>query len=291
MKTSLHRIITKDDLELVGLLYEPEDATKKVLVHVHGMAGNFYDNKFVDVLAKTLTDSGIAFFSFNNRGCEYIKDLVKIEDGKRGIVRIGDTYEKFDDCILDIQAGIDFVESRGFSEIHVSGHSLGAPKVAYYTSLTQDPRLASIIFLSPADMVGLAKEDENYERDVVTVNKMITQGIGNEILPFLVWDDNYLTANSYMSISDEKSKVAVFNFYNPEDKLEVLGKINIPVLTVRGRQDFALTITADETVNAMKKALNSSTKIETNILGDADHGFNNYEQQLADIIKSWIQKT
>ena len=51
MKTSLHRITTSDGIELVGLLYEPEVATKKILVHVHGMAGNFYENKFLDAIA------------------------------------------------------------------------------------------------------------------------------------------------------------------------------------------------------------------------------------------------
>ena len=34
----------------------------------------------------------------------------------------------------------------------------------------------------------------------------------------------------------------------------------------------------------------SSLKVETNILGEADHGYTNYEQQLADAINIWIQK-
>ena len=101
MKTSLHRIVTKDSIELVGLLYEPEVPTKKVLVHVHGMAGNFYENKFLDFMAKTLTAKGISFFAFNNRGCELMKDLTKTNNGTRQIVRIGDAYEIFEDCLLD----------------------------------------------------------------------------------------------------------------------------------------------------------------------------------------------
>ncbi len=32
-----------------------------------------------------------------------------------------------------------------------------------------------------------------------------------------------------------------------------------------------------------------SSKVETNILGDADHGFNEYEQMLADVLLNWIK--
>jgi dienelactone hydrolase len=289
MKTSFQRIKTKGNLELVGLLYEPETETKKVLVHIHGMAGNFYENKFLDYIARTLTSNGIAFFAFNNRGCEYIKDLIKIDGDKRDIVRIGDTYEKFEDCLLDIQASIDFVDSNGYSEIHLSGHSLGAPKVAYYASEIKDSKLKSVIFLSPADMVGLAMADEHFERDISTAKKMISEGKGEEILPFIVWGDAYLTANAFMSLGDESSKVNIFNFYDPISKLPVLGKISISALTVMGKKDLALTVSIDETMDRIKKAMTSSPKIETNILGDADHGYNNYEQELADSILKWMK--
>lgn len=162
MKTSLHRIITRDSIELVGLLYEPTNATYKILVHVHGMAGNFYENKFLDAIAETLAKNGIAFFAFNNRGCELAKDLTKIIDGKRTLIRIGNAYETFEDSLMDIATAIDFVSSKGFSEIHLSGHSLGSPKVAYYSANGNDERLASVIFLSPSDMVGLMKMHKNH---------------------------------------------------------------------------------------------------------------------------------
>jgi alpha-beta hydrolase superfamily lysophospholipase len=290
MKTSLQRTITKDNLELVGLLYEPETPTSKILVHVHGMAGNFYENKFLDHIAQTLTASGVAFFVFNNRGCEYIKDLVKIENGTKKIVRIGDAYELFEDCLLDISAAIDFVSSKGFSEIHLSGHSLGGPKIAYYAAESKDKRLASVIFLSPADMVGLTKADKNYERDMSTAKKMIAEGKGGELLPFpILWDQIPLSAQTYISLNDENSKVAIFNFYDPQDPLPVLGKITPPSITIMGRKDDALSIPIEDTMTRMKKVMISSPKVETHILGEADHGYNGYEQQLADVIKEWIE--
>lgn len=290
MKTSFNRICTKDNLELAGLLYESKKPNGKILVHIHGMGGNFYESKFHDFMAQELTANGIAFFTFNNRGCELAKDLYKIEGRKRNIVRIGNSYEKFEDSALDIKAAVDFAVSKGFSEIHLSGHSLGGPKIAYYSAELNDNRIKSLIFMSPADMVGLAKKDKDYQRDIDTANKMIADSKGGELMSFLVWDENYLSADTYISIGSETSKVAIFNFYDLKDPLTVLGKIKIPALTVTGRKDGALTIPIEETMNRIKKAMVSSPNVETNILGDADHQYSDYEQQLADAIRSWIQK-
>lgn len=289
MKTSLHRIITQDSIELVGLLYEPEETTNKVLVHVHGMAGNFYENKFLDVIADTLTKNGIAFFAFNNRGCELIKDLTKIINGKRTIVRIGNAYEKFEDSLIDIATAIDFVSLKGFSNIHLSGHSLGAPKVAYYAASGKDERLSSIIFISPSDMVGIIKMDKNYEQDMRMARQMVAEGRGDELLPNpALWDESPLSAKTYISLGGEDSGVAIFNFYDSTDTLPILSRITIPTYTVMGIKDDALVVSIDETMERIKKSMINYPKVETNILGDANHGYDGFEQKLADALVLWI---
>lgn len=290
MKTSLKRIITSDSIELVGLLYEPDEDTSKILVHVHGMAGNFYENKFIDAVAKTLTNNGIAFFVFNNRGCELVKDLIKIVDDERTIVKIGNAYEKFEDSVLDISTAIDFVSTLGFSEIHLSGHSLGSPKVAYYSANSGDERIKTVIFLSPSDMVGLIKADKNYSRDIKMARQMVVEGRGNELLPNTVlWDDNFLSAGTYLSLGGEESVVAIFNFHHVNDSLPLLAKITIPACVIMGKKDDALVVSIDETMERTKVALSSSPLVKTIILGDADHGYNGFEQDLADAIASWIK--
>ena len=290
MKTSFHRMVTRDTIELVGLLYEPEQTTEKILVHVHGMAGNFYENKFLDAIAETLTSNNIAFLTFNNRGCELMKDLTKIADGKRTIVRIGNAYEKFEDSLIDIRTAIDFASSKGFSNIHLSGHSLGAPKVAYYSAEANDERLSSVIFLSPSDMVGLIKMDKNYEVDMSTAKQMVADGKGDGLLPNpALWDESPLSAKSYISLGGEHSPVAIFNFHNPSDTLPLLSKITIPTYAIMGRKDDALVVSIDETMNRIKKAMLNSPKVETNILGDADHGYNGFEQDLAEALAYWIK--
>jgi dienelactone hydrolase len=290
MKTSLHRIVTSDALELVGLLYEPDEKTARILVHVHGMAGNFYENKFIDAVAKTLTSNGTALFVFNNRGCELVKDLTKLVETERTIVKIGNAYEKFEDSLIDIKSAIDFVSSIGFSTMHLSGHSLGAPKVAYYSANSGDEKMASVIFLSPSDMVGLIKADKNYDRDIKMARQMVAEERGHELLPNTVlWDENFLSAQTYISLGGEESAVAIFNFHNPNDTLPLLAKITIPACAIMGKKDDALVVSIDETMARIKLALPKSPKVETVILADADHGFNGYEQALADALVNWIR--
>lgn len=291
MKTTLKRIQTKDNIELVGLLFEPETPTKKILVHVHGMGGNFYENRFLDAIAKKLTDNGVAFLTFNNRGCEIFKDLLKITNGRIDFVRIGNAYEKFEDSQIDIEAIIDEVSKSGFSEIHLSGHSLGSPKIAYYLTQTNDSRVNSVLFLSPSDMLGLVRaEKEIFKKNIEEATKMVTNGKGNDLLTREIWDEYPISANTYLSLFGDDSKAGIFNFFDPNNRLEALSKIKQPVFATMGRKDDALVVSIEETFDRITKAVVNSSKVETKILGDANHGYTGFEDALAEEILGWINR-
>jgi dienelactone hydrolase len=70
--------------------------------------------------------------------------------------------------------------------------------------------------------------------------------------------------------------------------LSVLGKIAVPSLTVMGRKDHVVIIPIEDIMQRIKESMISSPKVETKILGDADHGYNGYENYLADAIKDWL---
>lgn len=293
MKTSFNRIYTFDGLELHGLLYEPENETKSVLVHVHGMGGNFYENKFLDFVAKKLTDDGFAFCVFNNRGCEFLKDTYRIVDGKEPeMVRVGTTYEKFEDSLLDIKAFIDFVEERGFSDIHLSGHSLGCPKVAYYMAEKRDERVKSLLLLSPSDMLGLVRTNkEQFKKEITEARKLVAENKGGTILSEWVWGEYPVSASTYLSLFDDDAKDAIFNFHDPKDKLEILGKITVPTYAVMGTKDDALVVPIEETFSRLETALTSSPKKKTEVLGDANHGYRGHEQEIANAVADWLMSS
>ena len=148
MKQELVRLSSTDNIEMVGILYTPEEKSNKIVVHVHGLCGNFYENRFLDTLAKTYTNRGYAFLTFNNRGTNFVSELLKGD----GYEVIGGCYEKFIDCILDIEGAIKYVKEEGFTEIVLEGHSYGCNKVVYYYNKKKDERIKKIVLLAPCDI-------------------------------------------------------------------------------------------------------------------------------------------
>ena len=126
MKQELVRINSIDEIEQPGILYTPNEDTYKIVIHVHGLNGNFYENRFLDVLAKSYTDKGYAFLTFNNRGRDFITELLKGND----FTIIGGSLERFKDCILDIDGVVNWVKEKGYilllatyqNDIHLSYH-------------------------------------------------------------------------------------------------------------------------------------------------------------------------
>ena len=49
MKQELVRINSIDEIEQPGILYTPNEDTDKIAIHVHGLNGNFYENRFLDI--------------------------------------------------------------------------------------------------------------------------------------------------------------------------------------------------------------------------------------------------
>lgn len=286
MKTSLHRIKTKKGVGLCGLLHEPNRRTKTVLAHVHGMGGNFYENKFLDYLADTLTSHGVAFAPFNNSGAGHIQWLNR----KGKDIRRGDAYEKFEDCLDDIDAQISFLHKKGYKRIYLSGHSLGAPKGVYYLARTQDKRVAGLILLAPADMHGFTEKNEKaYHRDLQEARRLLKKGKGNELLSHYL--DNFypLSARSYISLN-VKAVSGVLSFSDTNYKYRHLNSIQVPILTVLGRKDIAQVVKAEQVRKIMSQNTKKSPGSETIILGQASHSFQGYEQKLADTVLSWINK-
>jgi pimeloyl-ACP methyl ester carboxylesterase len=290
MKTSFHRIYTEDGLELHGLLYEPDEWSKTVLVHVHGMGGNFYENKFLDYIASELVKVNIAFCVFNNRGCELIKDTYRVgEGGESSLVRVGTTYENFKESALDINAYIDFAAGKGFEDIHLSGHSLGCSKVVHYLGEKEDSRIRSLLLLSPSDMLGLVRNNqEKFEKEIAEATTLAAEGRGEEIMSEWVWGEYPISSRSYLSLFSDGADDAIFNFFDPEDDLNKLAKITIPTYAVMGRNDDALTVPIEETFSRLEKALKMSPQIKTEILGEANHGYRGHEEDLALAVKQWL---
>ncbi len=282
MRQKLVRIHSIDEIEQPGILYCPNEDTKRIVIHVHGLYGNFYENGFLDILAKTYTDRGYAFLTFNNRGVGAISELSKGDE----FAIIGACFERFQDCILDLEGIINWVKQEGYNEIVLEAHSYGCNKALYYYMKKKHPSIKQIVLLAPCDIPAecrkfLSKEEYQVAKEEST--RLVNEGKENELVDFPVLPNRKISAGTYyhdflpggeddfIRYSDEKSK-----------KNEILNHIDIPVLVVFGDIDECVLTEPIEVVEDYLQSNISNCKIE--IIPGADHSYTNKYNELGKVI-------
>lgn len=124
------KIKTKDNHIIYGTLKNPRKNTKKIVMFVHGMTGNSNEHIFFNS-AKEFAKQGIATFRF---------DLYSWKLKAR----------TFDECTVkthaeDINRVREYLNKKGFEDISIVGHSLGAPCIL----LSDTKHFNSIVFWDP----------------------------------------------------------------------------------------------------------------------------------------------
>ena len=260
MKQELVRINSIDGIEMVGILYKPEETSNTIVIHVHGLCGNFYENRFLDTLAKTYTNKGISFLTFNNRGTNFISELLKGNEFEI----IDGCYEKFIDCLLDIEGAINYAKEKGYKNIILEGHSYGCNKVIYYYDKKRDESIKKIVLLAPCDIPQECIKylsQEEYEIAKRESTRLVSEGKKNDFIRYVD---------------------------GVNGKSEILNNIDIPVLVIFGDIDECVLTQDIETV---KGYLNKNIKnCDIQIIEDADHSYTDKYEELGEIIKEKIKK-
>ena len=283
MKQTLVRINSIDNIEMVGILYEPENRTNKIVIHIHGLCGNFYENRFLDILANTYTKNGISFLTFNNRGTNFISELLKGNEFEI----IGGCYEKFTDCLLDIDGAVNFVKEKGYTDINLEGHSYGCNKAIYYYYKRQDNSIKNIILLAPCDIPKecikfLSKEE--YERAKNEATKLVKEGKKKQLIDFSINANGKISAETYYNDflpNGENDFIRYRDGVNGNSK--VLKSIDIPVLAIFGNIDECVLT---EDIETVKRYLNNNIKnCNIRIIDGADHSYTDKYEELGKIIE------
>jgi hypothetical protein len=289
MKYPIVQVKTADNLWLHGFFLKASES-KTVFINIHGTASNFYEEYFIEMMTEKFLEAGISMLSTNNRGAG-------VYDAYQGT---GAATEIFEDSLIDIDTWINFALEEGFKSIILSGHSLGTEKVVYYMNNGKYvDKITAIVLLAPADSYGshriLDGKDntrirKNIEQFLKESGDLINRGHGEDFLP----RDTY---GSHSGIVPKTPKSLV-NFLGPNSKLlEALpiatgklneyGKIKVPILVAIGDQQEYTALTIKDTLDLMKKE-NRLTEITQ--LKNCDHDFQGCEEQLANLVLSFIQK-
>lgn len=290
MKTTFYRTKTTDNLRLDGLFFEPDQKSSIGILHIHGMAGNFYENVFLDLMAEEYTKVGYAFLTVNTSGHDFITDLQVVGEREQ-YKRKGQIFEKFEDCVLDIDTWLKFFKSKGYDRLILQGHSLGAVKVVYYLYKKPKSDVVALILASPPDMLGLVRveaEKKNFERDLTEARKLVAEGKGDALLSNKIWDWYYKSAQSYLNIFADSAKTDVFPILRGGDFKE-LESIKIPILAFYGGTDDKTVFSPEKDLEIIQKHLKNE-KSKTLLISTAPHSYFKHEKQAALAVVNWLKE-
>jgi len=291
MKTLFVNFLATDGIKLQGLLYEPLNSKNTIVIHFHGMAGSFYENSFIPIMADYYTKQGISFLSFNNRGHDYICDLEKTSSNKVSALVGGAAYEIIEESEYDIDGAISFVKGLGYTSIILQGHSSGANKIVYCMS-KKTIDVQGIVLISPCDDIGLHIEElgmDKYNELISLAESFIEAGQPEKLMPENTFYDYWLSARTYLDCFNENSAFDTFPYRNDKNKFSMFNKIEKPIF-VSFVTDGEFLLQPPEYVKDIllqKKSVNA--ELSFRIIEGASHSYTGKEKELTTSILDWIK--
>jgi pimeloyl-ACP methyl ester carboxylesterase len=281
---NIEKVITKDNITLFG--YYAASVKKDaniVLINIHGTAGTFYSEEFEKYYVEKLPKLGLGVIFTNNRGAGLL-------DPWTGI---GAATEKFEDCLIDIDAWIEFALTKGYTKIILQGHSLGTEKVVYYMNKGKyKDKVISIILLAFSDSYGTQQKHlKNIKIDLMKEAKQLVKINKKDTLLSSYWLSHAgvlpQSAESYINFFSENSELSNALPLRNGKNLEYYKNIRVPILGVIGDQEEYTIIPIIKAIDLLKKENSKSTIIQ--IFG-ANHDFVNKQDILINNVISFIQK-
>ncbi len=282
MNQKLIKLLTEDSIELAGILYESETRTKKIVVHVHGLAGNFYENGFVDYQAESYTSNGYSYLAFNNRGNGYLTELIKRGEDKLAYINGGAAFEIFEESYYDIDSAIQYVLSLGYEDIVLQGHSYGCNKVIYYYFKNKVKNISSIILLAPCDIVEEFKMfiGDEYNDYIKKCEKALSENILGKIIENKLFPPMGFSAKTFMNNFINDCKGDIFRYRDIKHIARDLNDIRIPILVQIGNKDNNVLVVDKNDVTSYLK--NNISNLELKYIKDSNHGYYNHENEMCD---------
>ena len=225
----LCRYAAADGERLHGLLFHPREEAPQpglALLMLHGVGGNFYTSHLPLVAEALAGDSGHHAMSTNTRGHDYIT-----RSGGRDQIG-GAAFEMLEDCLLDIDAALEFLKGRGYSRFVLVGQSLGSVKSVYYQGTRQRPDVVGAVSYSCPRLFYSSRINQTPQPSRSgwrRAQAMIDAGRGEE----LVWDTDSARSRVF-------SARTYVNKYGPHDNFDLRPKaarLGVPFLAVARPED------------------------------------------------------
>jgi hypothetical protein len=139
-----------------------------------------------------------------------------------------------------------------------------------------------------SDFAGAVKFDKDGQLEKATklAKKMTAEGKGHEIMPIDIWPEGE-DAQRFLSLYTPESDEEIFCYGQKDKKPATLKKIRIPVLAILAGNDKYRDRPVKQIAKWFKKYLRKTNQ-KTEIIGKAEHGFEGFENEAAELIREWI---
>jgi pimeloyl-ACP methyl ester carboxylesterase len=266
---SLCEFTTADGEVLHGLLYSGNREDERAFFLIHGVGGTFYARPYPQ-LAEALAARGFCVLTANTRGHDWVTRAAD------GAPRLGATFENFEDCLLDLDAGLACLGERGFRRFVVMGHSLGAVKVVFYQGTRQRPDVAAVVACSTPRLFYSTRvqEQPDFADRMTQAQKLLGEGRGSELF--------WATAGSGPGLFSARTYVSKYGPAEQTDVRRLAPRLGCPLLTIAGSEEFSPTFVpyAEE----LARLANGTVQI----VAGAPHSYEGYESRVADLIADWL---
>ncbi len=270
---------TADGVTLDGIFCAPaEDATPSgpvdAVLLVHGSGGNFYRGT-TKAMAADLSAQGYACLAINTKGHDTV--WLNQADGQYH----GNANEILDNSRLDLKAGVDWLWERGYRRIALLGHSMGAVKVAYYAAAEQDPRVATVIPVSPVRLSYTyymeSEAAEEFQANIQRADEMEAEDRALDLMAVKFPIPQMFSAASYL---DKHGPAERYNL------VTLAPRITVPMLIIAGELETHVRL-RDCARDVATAAINSP-RAEYVIIPGGDHALNNNTAAASAAALRWL---
>jgi pimeloyl-ACP methyl ester carboxylesterase len=286
------RFDATDGVELSGLIYEPQRATKRAAIFLHGTGGaSVFESRRTNLLADEMTSRGIAWLPFNNRGANLVKQL----RGRKPILG-GTAHELIRECVFDIDGAARFLLSRGYRELYLIGHSTGANKIAVYNARKPRNPFRKYVLLAGGDDTGMFYAQLGARRFRAALDRaraMIRDKRGDEIVPRSL-SSMMMSWRSLYDMLNPDGDYNVFPFLElmrgirlgRRPRFRHIRTIRKPSLYVYGERDEFCFDDVPACTAILADHVSETAEIVT--IADAGHSFTGFEAELGTLIAEWL---
>ncbi len=278
MLVDLISVVNREGLTLDGAFYAPaggpEPGPVYAMLLIHGSRGNFCDPA-TKAMAEDLSARGIACLSLNTNAHDTIW-YHPPSDGYKG-----NAFEILENTMCDLRAGIDHLEQRGYLNIGLLGHSMGAVRVTYYAATQDDPRVAAVVPVSPVRLsysyyMESADADE-FRANAEAAQRFIERGDPEGLLRVNFPIPQYYSAASYL---DKHGPSEKYNLINLADR------IRVPILALNGSRETHTRL-KDMAQDLARAAVNSPCASAI-MVDEGEHSLVNRTAEASAAVLQWL---